>query len=89
MDLCIILYIDNGVCASASVAKLIEDRCVITFDVEKAGFTSNIPKSQLEPHEIADWLGFVIDLCAGCFKVSADKLDKLKVAIHNIAMQDN
>ena len=49
----------------------------------------NIPKCQLEPHQIADWLGFIVDLCAGCFKVPADKIDRLKVAIHNIATQGN
>ena len=53
------------------------------------GFVLNIPKSHLEPHQITDWLGFIIDLCAGCFRVPSDKLERLKTAIHSISKQGN
>ena len=44
-------------------------------------FFFNISKSHLEPHQIADWLEFIIDLYAGCFRVPSDKIDRLKTAI--------
>ena len=70
-----ILYIDDSICASASKAKSIEDRHIVTSDLERAGFVLNVSKSHLEPHQIADWLGFSIDLCTGCFRVPSDKVD--------------
>ena len=89
LGLHIIIYIDDGICASASEAKSIEDREIITSDLEKAGFVLNIPKSHLEPHQITDWLGVIIDLCAGCFRVPTDKIDRLKTAIRSISTQGN
>ena len=58
-------------------------------DLEKAGFVLNFPKSHLEPHQIAEWLGFITDLCAGCFKVPPDKINRLKMAIHSIISHGN
>ena len=45
MGLHVVLYIDDGVCASATEAKLIEDRDIILSDLEHAGFVLNIAKS--------------------------------------------
>ena len=89
LGLHIILYIDDGICASISEVKSIEDREIIMSDLEKAGFVLNFPKSHLEPHQIAEWLGFIIDLCAGCFKVPPDKINRLKMAIHSIISHGN
>ena len=49
----------------------------------------NVAKSHLEPHQIADWLGFSVDLSAGCFKVPTDKIARLKSAIYSISMVGN
>ena len=82
-----ILYIDDCICASASKAKSIEDRNIVISDLERAGFVLNVSKSHLEPHQIADWLGFIIDLCTGSFRVLSDKVDRLKATIHSISIQ--
>ena len=71
----------------ASKAKSIEDRNIIASDLERAGFVLNVSKSHLEPHQIADWLGFIIDLCTGCFRVPSDKVDRLKATICSISIQ--
>ena len=80
----VILYIDDGICASSSVAKCIEDKNVILSDLERAGFVLNVSKSCLEPHQIADWLGFTVDLGTGCFRVPQDKISRLKYALQTI-----
>ena len=43
---------------------------VIVSDVEQSGFVINTAKSQLEPHQLSEYLGFTVDL--GCFKVPYD-----------------
>ena len=54
------------------------NRDLVITDLTKAGFVLNIPKSQLEPRRVGQWLGFTIDLEAGCFRVPEEKFTKLK-----------
>ena len=54
------------------------DEQVVTTDLELAGFVLNIPKSQLEPHQLGGWLGFITDPCKGNFHVPEEKVDDLK-----------
>ena len=53
-----VLYIDDGIYASVSEAKSVEDRKIVTSDLE-VGFVLNIPKINLEPQYIADHYRFV------------------------------
>ena len=85
MGIHVILYIDDGICASSSIAKCIKDRDVIVSDLERAGFVLNVTKSCLEPCQIVEWLGFIVDLSAGCFRVPQDKVCRLKNAIQAIS----
>ena len=68
-----IVYIDDGIVASKSQEQCRMDEQFITSDLELAGFVLNIPKSQLEPHQLGGWLSFIIDLCKGDFRVSKGK----------------
>ena len=43
----------------------------------------------LEPQQVVDWLGFIVGLNAGCFRVPADKIARLKSAIHSITTRGN
>lgn len=81
----VILYIDDGICASATEPKCCEDRQIIVSDLEQAGFVLNTDKSCLKPHQVADWLGFIVDLGAGYFRVPEDKISRLKHAIQSVA----
>ena len=89
MGLHVVLYIDDGMCASGSEAKLIEERDIILSHLEHAGFVLNIARSHLEPHQVVDWLEFIVDLNAGCFGVPADKIARLKSVIHSITTRGN
>lgn len=43
----------------------------------------NVKKSHLEPQQTGEWLGFILDLGKGMFKVPVDKIRKL-TSIQNI-----
>ena len=81
-----IVYIDDGICASASKAEAETVKDIVVSDLKRAGFVLNIIKSHLTPEQIIDWLGFIIDLREGCFSVPQYKIDRLKSAIANVPM---
>ena len=73
MGIRVILYIDDGICASSTHSQCCQHRDVVLSDLEKAGLVLSIPKCHLEPHQIADWLGYIIDLVSGYFRIPGDK----------------
>ena len=79
-----IVYIDDGICAASSCSKSLEYRELVVSDLDKAGFVLNIAKSQLEPRRVGRWLGFILDLESGCFKVPEEKVDRLKSVVHRV-----
>ena len=85
MGLRVILYIDDGICASISHSQCCQHRDVMLSDMESAGLVLSVPKCHLEPHQIADWLGYIIDLVSGCFRIPGDKIDRLHSAIQCIS----
>lgn len=85
MGLHVILYIDDGICGAASEEKCLESRKIIVSDLEQAGLVLNIAKSNLEPQQLVEWLGFTVDLQVGCFRVPEDKVSRLKSAIRCIS----
>jgi len=60
-------------------------RDVVLSDLEKAGLVLSIPKCHLEPHQIADWLGYIIDLVSGCFRIPGDKIERLHLVIQCVS----
>ena len=86
MGLCVIVYIDDGVCASASESEAEGAQDIVVSDLDRAGFVLNVIKTHLEPVQIIDWLGFVIDLREGSFSVPQHKIDRLKSAITNVSI---
>ena len=62
MGLRVIVYIDDGICASASESEAEGAQDIVVSDLDRAGFVLNVIKTHLEPVHIIDWLGFVIDL---------------------------
>jgi hypothetical protein len=60
---------DDGICASSTLQEAEIDSAMITSDLKDAGFVLNVPKSKLRPHQVGAWLGFTVDLLAGCFRV--------------------
>ena len=54
-------------------------------DLSEAGFILSTNKCCLKPCQIGDWLGFVIDLVNGQFRVPEHQLVKLKTSITSIS----
>ena len=52
--------------------------------VECAGFVVKIEKSQWNPSQEVEWLGFVINLSKGEFTVPSDKIDWLRVKLSEL-----
>ena len=57
---------------------------MVLADLENAGLVLNVEKSHLEPQQTGVWLGFILDLGKGVFKVPVDKIRKLTTSIQNI-----
>ena len=71
----VIVYIDDGICAASTLREAEEHCTAIQADLGKVGF---ILKSKLDPHQVGDWLGFIIDLALGYFHVPEGKIEQLK-----------
>ena len=84
LGLRVIVYIDDGICVAGSHSKCLEYKELVVSDLDKAGFVLNIPKSQLEPLRTGRWLGFILDLETGCFKVPEEKVERLKSVVQKV-----
>ena len=76
-----VIYIDDGICAVSNALDATSNSQAIQSDLMKAGFVLNTSKSRLEPHQVGGWLGFTIDLAAGCFLVPDDKIVRFKTSV--------
>ena len=74
----VIVYIDDGIGAASILQEAVEHSTAIQADLGDAGFVLNMVKSKLDPHQVGDWLGFIIDLTLGCFRVPEEKIERLK-----------
>ena len=79
-----IVYIDDGICVAPSFIECIVARDLIVGDLQHAGLLLNLRKSQLDPVQLGEWLGFIIDLIEGSFAVPSCKIVKLCNAIRSI-----
>ena len=73
-----VIYIDDGICAASNTLDATSNSQTIQNDLIKAGFVLNTGKSRLDPHQVGEWLAFIIDLAAGCFLVPDVKIIRLK-----------
>ena len=80
----VILYIDDAICIADSAANCMVARQVLLADLERAGLVLNMEKSHLEPQQVGEWLGFVVNLDKGLFVVPVEKIKKLQSTIQCI-----
>lgn len=78
MSHCCFVFLDDGISGhpdrvSASAASLLHQK-----DLKLGGLKLNREKSMLEPMQVGQWLGFVIDTIKMQFRVPPKKIDKLK-----------
>ena len=71
--------------AAESEPQCLEHEEIVLLDLRKADFILSIDKCCLKPCQIGDWLGFIIDLVQGQFRVPEQKLEKLKSSIKSIS----
>ena len=78
MNHCCFVFLDDGISGhpdrvSASAASLLHQK-----DLKLGGLKLNREKSMLEPMQVGQWLGFLIDTIKMQFRVPPKKIDKLK-----------
>ncbi len=83
-----IVYIDDGICSASSFEASVSASEAITSDLRNAGFVLNKEKSHLAPMQVGRWLGFIIDLQEGMFRVPEDRIAKLKQSITLVPEND-
>ena len=74
----IALYLDDGFNTNSSFQKCRENIQAICRDLESAGFVINRKKSSLEPKQVGEWLGTVINTVEMKYAVPGPKIEKLK-----------
>ena len=80
----ITLYLDDGLAVATGKQQAAEASQFIKTTLAKAGFVSHPKKSQWEPVERLNWLGFVIDMSAGQIEVPEEKLVVLRELTHKV-----
>ena len=75
------MYLDDGISGhpdkvSAAAASIIHQK-----DLELSGLKMNSEKSCLDPMQVSQWLGFIIDTIRMQFRIPDKKISKLKVTL--------
>ena len=78
MGIRLINYIDDMLIMAESEALLRDHIAGISYLLDNLGFVINLPKSQLDPKRIIDFLGFLIDSNTMELKLPGDKLKSIQ-----------
>ena len=84
----IVVYLDDGVCAVSGKETAIEASQFVQDILAKAGFVAHPTKSNWEPVQRLQWLGFVIDTAHGHIEVPSDKIASLRQRIEQAVSSD-
>ena len=79
-----IIYINDRIVAVKGKDNARRESQMVERDLESAGFVVNIEKSQWEPCESLEWLGFKIDLALGEFSVPSRKVEELHALLKSM-----
>ena len=74
----ILVYLDDGLCATAGRQRALEESHLVQATLNRAGFVVHPTKSVWEPIQRLTWLGFVIDLALGQIEVPREKVVALQ-----------
>ena len=78
------LYLDDGFNAASTSEKCKKSTKSITESLESAGFVINQEKSNLQPRQVGEWLGSVINTIEMKYSVPEAKVKKLKQRLASI-----
>ena len=71
------VYLDDGIGADSTYSNSLKQSDRIRNDLDSLGFLVNEVKSDFEPHQFWDHLGFTLDLFKGEFSVSSQTTENL------------
>ena len=78
MSHCCFVYLDDGISGLPERVSAIAASLVHQKDLKLSGLKINKEKSVLEPMQVGQWLGFIIDTIKMQFRVPTKKIAKLK-----------
>jgi hypothetical protein len=85
MGIAIVMYLDDGIIIGKTKQEAKRSAQIIQQDLQDAGFVINAQKSDWEPRNKVQWLGFVLDAKNNTFEVPNEKLKRLQKNIwHNL-----
>ena len=84
----VLFYLDDGFNIADSEKSCKSSTETISKTLTAAGFLINIEKSQLEPRQSGEWLGFHIDTRTMLYTVPQKKIEKLKTRLNEV-MESN
>ena len=82
-----VLYLDDGFVVASSQQAMCSLATTIRSDLDKCGFFIKEEKSQLDPHQAGELLGYSVDLENGVFSVPQKKVNGLLNLLHDIRSQ--
>jgi hypothetical protein len=90
LGIAVVMYLDDGIIVGKTRQEAIRATQIIKQDLQDAGFIINEEKSNWEPRNKVQWLGFIINAETNTFEVPEDKLNRLKKNIwHNLRNRNN
>ena len=75
-----IVYLDDGIISVKGGQRASDENALVRYELQCAGFVTNLEKSQWTPSKSLEWLGFI-----GEVSVPQNKLDALKSQLQAIA----
>jgi hypothetical protein len=80
----IFTYLDDGAGAESNLADARETSMQVRQDVRASGFIANEEKSQWEPLQYGELLGFMVDLASGLFSVPERRVTSFRCVLQQI-----
>ena len=75
------VYLDDGISGSRDYISARAASNIQRSDLASAGFVTNEEKSNWEPVQIGEWLGFLINTIRLTFQIPPKKLEKLRSSL--------
>ena len=80
-------YMDDWLIIASSPTKVARDTGRVLYDCKQAGITVNTEKSQLQPTQSIQHLGFVVNLRQGTFTVTEERWEWMQQSFKQLANQ--
>ena len=81
-----VMYIDDGFAVASSQSESLSLANCVRRDLTRCGFLINEDKSNLDPHQYGEYLGYIVDLRVGMFLVPNRKVENLMSLIRNLVV---